>query len=163
MIFTEKMMVKVLMIAFGLGAILDLFMATFGMIVILQAGGPVGYVTCIVGSFALLYLRLCIKTIIIRDKLLYKFIFCSILLALALDFYAVSNSVVAYIIHKHPIGSITDVYWKELWGTTEISVLVFSTALVIFLTAAPIVLSYLLYEHNEEEDEDNKVPTEKKN
>lgn len=152
-------MVRVLMVAVGLGAFLDFFMAIFGMIIILQVGTAIGYISCAIGSFALLCLRLCMKSVVLRDSLLYKSILCAIGLAIFLDFYATANAVAVYIINKLPLGTTVDVNWRMLWNSTAAPVLLFSFALILFLTACPIAFSYLLHEQfGDAEGEDEKVP-----
>jgi hypothetical protein len=158
----ENLMVRVLLVAFGLGAIFDFFLSIFGLAIILQSDSPLGYLTCVVIALILLCLRLCMKPLSNHNGVLYKVILRSLIFVAGMDCYAISTSVAAHVINKQPLGQPTPVIWKDLWATTAVPVIFVSAALVFFLTIAPMTLSYLLHEYfgeiseNEDREEEEK-------
>ena len=139
------MMDNILFVAFVIGSFLDFIMAILGTAVIFEAESLLGYFASAVFAFVILCLRLCIAKIVAeRKNRLYRFLVWASLFSIILDFFAVSNALVAHIFLKRFIFEKKDpINWPDALKDIPFPTKIVAVAVVTFLVFSPIIVSYL--------------------
>lgn len=144
------MRLSLLLVAFALGALLDLVVSVLGMALIFQATGMFAYLVCIAIAFASVCLRLCTHPVLEGKGTLYRWLSSALWISIFLDGWAAINAVVVHIIGRQPLGKIPSTQWTDMFSTFSPQFF-FAAVLVAFFVLSPIGVSFLwkAYRHGE--------------
>jgi hypothetical protein len=97
-------MKNVLVVAFGVGTLLDFFLSILGMGIILQAESVLVYLISIAVAFALVCLRLCMEIIFEHSGILYYCLRAAFFVSIVIAFFASANALACHVLFKKPFG-----------------------------------------------------------
>jgi hypothetical protein len=147
-----SLMIRTLLVAFGLATIANFVTTMFGMAAIFHTDTVFEYALCATGALSILALKLCFQMYYVKDQLMpYQVLRYVVWLAIILDFYLLWNSIAIHVAGKQPLFDQSS-NSSAAWGPTEWPARILSIVFVILLDSAPILFSYFLYEHQTHEE-----------
>lgn len=149
----------ILVVAFGVGMLLDFFIVIVGIGIILKADSALTYVISVAIAIVLTCLRLCMEPIFRHGSKMYLCLRVIFIVCVFVSLLATANTFLTHVLTKNRLFTPAIVDWNEVLAASTFQIKATLTIIALLLAISPMFISHLAQEYAEnEEDEESEMP-----